>query len=62
MQKSKDPDYTDITERMDRLTILVSLQFSFSAILLLLNCFADAQPIVYDERLASLEKPCPRYG
>lgn len=44
----------------DRLLIFYATQFGLHFLLFLLNCFSDAEPIKYDERIKSLKNPCPQ--
>ncbi len=49
-----DPDATD------RVLVVYSIQYGLVVIMFVLNCFADAEPKKYDERIKILKNPCPQ--
>lgn len=44
----------------DRILIVFSTQYAIHVILFVLNCFSDAEPRKYDERIKSLQNPSPQ--
>ncbi|TRY73074.1 hypothetical protein TCAL_02191, partial [Tigriopus californicus] len=53
-------EYGDDPGTIDRLCITFGIQYSCVILLLILNLFSDTKPLVYDEDLAALTKPCPQ--
>nr|AHK05644.1 ATP-binding cassette transporter sub-family C member 1 isoform X5 [Tigriopus japonicus] len=53
-------EYGDDPGTIDRLSITFGIQYSCVILLLILNLFADAKPLVYDPDFAALTKPCPQ--
>lgn len=44
----------------EQLIVFYSIQLGLVGLLFILNCFADSEPIKYDERIRSLSNPCPQ--